>query len=55
MMVKVFGWQNKMASYSKAHHTNKITFFYYMATVQCYVQHKIRLCHKCKNHGHQVT
>jgi hypothetical protein len=30
MMVKIFGWQNKMASYGKALHTNKITVFFFI-------------------------
>jgi len=29
-MVKIFGWQNKMASYGKAHHTNKITLCFFI-------------------------
>jgi len=51
-MVKIFGWQNKMASYGKKHHTNKITLCFFIRqqfNVTC--QHDIRLCH---NHGCQV-
>jgi hypothetical protein len=50
-----------LAGRTKWHHMVKHTIptnffmFPYMTAVECHVKHDIRLHHRCKNHGRQVT